>query len=681
MEQLIIFSPLDDCSDISRGLPKVDASVAVPPTDATVAIIGWVDETASTKTKVVLGCVSFSSAPSASMEELTRAINLLVKQHPCQHSVAVGDAHGCSECSACTIYQSLRILGTARAGASDNPQQSSANAGVRHQSLIMYNPKEAALWHQRYFDPHLRHLFPNASWQRNSLRMGKALKVLEEISTAMQEEDTGHTEKMASTTNDEKHERIAGGSCPDPGLLKRSNATHSYFDAVSSQSLFLLHFRCRRSFGKGGVNKILSRIPLLSILQQALMRNNVMRSNHIADSTLVAIGLDCLLGVAMGCILLAHPIFITKCMSELWANFHDDKFNKGLKWLESFPAGFKLNVPLTQQMNQEVRLVLQYHRKIVSYMSGGDSCVVTAESIALAIPTTIIGCLGLFTMIFGAQFFFALAFDFSRLVLLHIKYLSSLFAAWQRIELSTLGSLWRLFRGMKRNVLRKRSDHLKYDHMQLLLGMILFTICLFHFTTILVYHAFFAVVSYLADLCVCGIWWSGFMAIEAVKQYDLVVMEKWRSESGSEKSWIGKGMQFVPVRLKPSEMARAARYLGTIGIDIDHSAKPIQAEECSQERRKQLYPHVTISSEASSVLKAVFPSPSGPRIVASGFVSFVLSKASRVVKLIQRLVLGTPCPVGAAFVEMCTSTRDRLLRNEARRGDIASSKRHSIHPV
>ena len=83
-----------------------------------------------------------------------------------------------------------------------------------------------------------------------------------------------------------------------------------------------------------------------------------------------------------------------------------------------------------------------------------------------------------------------------QVALLHIRFLSSIFAARQRLELSTLISLWGLFCGKKGNVLRVRYDTLKYDHMQLLLGTILFTICLFMFTTILVYHCFFAIMNY-----------------------------------------------------------------------------------------------------------------------------------------------------------------------------------------
>jgi len=55
------------------------------------------------------------------------------------------------------------------------------------------------------------------------------------------------------------------------------------------------------------------------------------------------------------------------------------------------------------------------------------------------------------------------------------------------------GSLFNLFRGKRRNVLRNRIDSWDYDLDQLLLGTILFTLLAFLFPTVLVYYLLFAV--------------------------------------------------------------------------------------------------------------------------------------------------------------------------------------------
>ena len=58
-----------------------------------------------------------------------------------------------------------------------------------------------------------------------------------------------------------------------------------------------------------------------------------------------------------------------------------------------------------------------------------------------------------------------------------------------------LQSLWRVFRGKKWNVLRKRVDTAIYDVDQLFVGTLLFTILLFLLPTTAMYYVVFATVS------------------------------------------------------------------------------------------------------------------------------------------------------------------------------------------
>ncbi|KAI8846079.1 N-acetylglucosaminyl transferase component-domain-containing protein [Chytridium lagenaria] len=55
-------------------------------------------------------------------------------------------------------------------------------------------------------------------------------------------------------------------------------------------------------------------------------------------------------------------------------------------------------------------------------------------------------------------------------------------------------SLFTLFRGKKRNVLRNRVDSAEFDLDQLLLGTILFTVLVFLFPTVAVYYVLFSLV-------------------------------------------------------------------------------------------------------------------------------------------------------------------------------------------
>jgi phosphatidylinositol N-acetylglucosaminyltransferase subunit Q len=83
--------------------------------------------------------------------------------------------------------------------------------------------------------------------------------------------------------------------------------------------------------------------------------------------------------------------------------------------------------------------------------------------------------------------------DLLSLLTMHI---SSFYIASARIydwQLSILISLFHLFRGKKRNVLRDRIDSCDYDLDQLLLGTIMFTLLAFLFPTVMVFYFAFAI--------------------------------------------------------------------------------------------------------------------------------------------------------------------------------------------
>lgn len=88
----------------------------------------------------------------------------------------------------------------------------------------------------------------------------------------------------------------------------------------------------------------------------------------------------------------------------------------------------------------------------------------------------------------GMSLSVSLLSDLLSLLTLHI---SSFYVASARIydwQLTILISLFHLFRGKKRNVLRERIDSCDYDLDQLLLGTILFTLLAFLFPTVMVFY-------------------------------------------------------------------------------------------------------------------------------------------------------------------------------------------------
>ena len=192
----------------------------------------------------------------------------------------------------------------------------------------------------------------------------------------------------------------------------------------------------------------------------------------------VDLGLGFLLGLAV----LSWSGIVLKVVSVALER-HYGMLLRAMDWLEKFPIGFKLNVRLTETMGKEIRSVILFHgwlweRFGPCTQTGGKHCT---SSVVVIVA-----------LVFGASGLSALLYDLLRLSMLHVSFLAFCFRKVYSTELYFLRALWRLFRGKKRNVLRQRTDTMKYDSTQLLLGTILFAMTLFMMTTVLVYHGFFA---------------------------------------------------------------------------------------------------------------------------------------------------------------------------------------------
>lgn len=92
----------------------------------------------------------------------------------------------------------------------------------------------------------------------------------------------------------------------------------------------------------------------------------------------------------------------------------------------------------------------------------------------------------------GATLPISLVSDLASLLTVHIHAFYIASARMFNWQLAILISLFHLFRGKKRNVLRNRIDSCDYDLDQLLLGTILFTLLFFLLPTVLVFYLTFA---------------------------------------------------------------------------------------------------------------------------------------------------------------------------------------------
>ena len=196
---------------------------------------------------------------------------------------------------------------------------------------------------------------------------------------------------------------------------------------------------------------------------------------------ILAVFLDLVLGLFFGVFLcsLWPPILVPNYLAMKHALF--ETLQHQISWLETFPAGFKLNVPLTTNMGHEIRTLFQFHRWLLESTLWNPPFL---EFILLPI-------LGIICIALGYTTTLAVMIDIWRLEIFPVIMLAVCFRSLYTAELYLLSALWRLFRGKKWNVLRNRTDSMHYDAMQLLVGTIGFCICVFLFTTIFVYSTFF----------------------------------------------------------------------------------------------------------------------------------------------------------------------------------------------
>ncbi|KAF7334402.1 N-acetylglucosaminyl-phosphatidylinositol biosynthetic protein gpi1 [Mycena venus] len=186
---------------------------------------------------------------------------------------------------------------------------------------------------------------------------------------------------------------------------------------------------------------------------------------------------DITIGGAFGSFLCENSVVLARMLNHLVKVFLVEWVQWVLHWLDSWPAGLKLNTELSRfysHMFSDLVAMWGYvlHRG-APYLPG------------LLFAFGVLSTSGMTTAI-------ALFSDLLAVITLHIYICYFLSRILYARLLSTGGSLWRLFRGKRYNVLRKRTDTWEYDTDQLLFGTILFTLLAFLFPTVLAYYALFA---------------------------------------------------------------------------------------------------------------------------------------------------------------------------------------------
>ncbi|KAL1672036.1 N-acetylglucosaminyl transferase component-domain-containing protein [Schizophyllum commune] len=188
---------------------------------------------------------------------------------------------------------------------------------------------------------------------------------------------------------------------------------------------------------------------------------------------------DITVGIAVGSFLCENHAILAKMLDRVVQDFLVTRLIWVLHWLDSWPAGLKLNTELS-------RFYAHSFSEIISAWGG-------LLGRASAFLPVIIYATGVASFL-GVSFSISIVSDVLALATVHTYVCYTVSNAIYSRMLKTAGSLWNLFRGKRFNVLRNRTDSWEYDIDQLLFGTVLFTLLAFLFPTVLAYHAVFAAV-------------------------------------------------------------------------------------------------------------------------------------------------------------------------------------------
>ncbi|KAI0029410.1 Gpi1-domain-containing protein, partial [Vararia minispora EC-137] len=185
---------------------------------------------------------------------------------------------------------------------------------------------------------------------------------------------------------------------------------------------------------------------------------------------------DLVLGVIIGGFIAEHRAVLGSALGSVFLTIFVDFVRQVLFWLDSWPAGLKLNTELS-------------HFLCKVLMTVTDLWADAVQTIAPHLPS-LIQVVG-FLAFGGLTLAIALSLDVLALLTLPATLNYRMLISILKLQFSALSSLWNLFQGKRYNMLHRHVDSFDYELDQLLLGTLLFTLLTFTVPTFIAYALLF----------------------------------------------------------------------------------------------------------------------------------------------------------------------------------------------
>lgn len=152
------------------------------------------------------------------------------------------------------------------------------------------------------------------------------------------------------------------------------------------------------------------------------------------------------------------------------------RLSETVRWLMGYPVGLKLNSDVTRFLGGMFLWLIYLWAWLTSQL-------IHAQLIHASLV--------LFSVAGGLSGLVALSLDLWSAITAHLLFFHLISARILSWELFVMGSLFRLFRGKRRNPLRNRTDSAEYSLDQQLLGTVFFAFVVAMLPTLAVYHLLF----------------------------------------------------------------------------------------------------------------------------------------------------------------------------------------------
>ena len=191
--------------------------------------------------------------------------------------------------------------------------------------------------------------------------------------------------------------------------------------------------------------------------------------------------IDFVLGTSLLLFVCFFPAFIFDKIDQAGSFMHLDSLQQNILWIQGQPAGFKPNDNLGTFLGNIILSIISKWHIVTSSLQD--------VRIAIVIIVASFSALGLSVVLAAAN-------DVLFLASIWLMAIYSVFAAMYRAMMSMMGTLIRLFRGFKFNVLRGRNDANNFSVSELFLGVLITTISLFLLPTVAIfyYYAFVTII-------------------------------------------------------------------------------------------------------------------------------------------------------------------------------------------